>query len=70
MGSTFGQLREGIALHPRATTRISWSLLYLGIAASLVGVLGVLGPDFAQRVAAARAQGLRGRGPAARRSAS
>ena len=27
---------------------IAWSLLYLGITASLVGVLGVLGPDFAQ----------------------
>ena len=47
MGSTLGQLREGIAFI-RANPRISWSLLYLGIAASLVGVLGVLGPDFAQ----------------------
>ena len=27
---------------------IAWSLLYLGITASLIGVLGVLGPDFAQ----------------------
>lgn len=46
MGSTLGQLREGIAFI-RLNPRISWSLVYLGIAASLVGVLGVLGPDFA-----------------------
>jgi MFS family permease len=46
MGSTFAQLREGITFI-RGHPRISWSLLYLGIAASLVGVLGVLGPDFA-----------------------
>jgi MFS family permease len=44
--STLGQLREGIAFI-RANPRISWSLVYLGIAASLVGVLGVLGPTFA-----------------------
>jgi MFS family permease len=46
MGSTIAQLREGIDFireHPM----IGWSLTYLGIAASLVGVLGVLGPDFA-----------------------
>jgi MFS family permease len=46
MGSTLGQLREGIAFI-RANRRITWSLVYLGIAASLVGVLGVLGPGFA-----------------------
>jgi MFS family permease len=46
MGSTVAQLREGISFI-RANPMISWSLLYLGIAASLVGVLGVLGPDFA-----------------------
>ncbi len=46
MGSTIGQLREGIEFI-RDHRMISWSLLYLGIAASLVGVLGVLGPDFA-----------------------
>jgi len=45
-GSTIGQLREGIVFI-RDHRMISWSLLYLGIAASLVGVLGVLGPDFA-----------------------
>jgi MFS family permease len=47
MDSTFGQLREGIA-YIRLNHAITWSLIYLGIAASLVGVLGVLGPDFAQ----------------------
>lgn len=46
MGSTLAQLREGIAFI-RVNRSISWSLLYLGIAASLVGVLGVLGPRFA-----------------------
>ncbi len=46
MGSTLAQLREGIAFI-RDHRSISWSLLYLGIAASLVGVLGVLGPRFA-----------------------
>ena len=47
MGSVFGQLREGIDFI-RENPSISWSLLYLGIAASLVGVLGVLGPKFAK----------------------
>jgi len=47
MDSTLGQLREGIAFI-RANRRIAWSLVYLGIAASLVGVLGVLGPGFAK----------------------
>jgi MFS family permease len=46
MGSTFAQLREGIAFI-RANPMIKWSLIYLGIAASLVGVLGVLGPRVA-----------------------
>jgi MFS family permease len=45
--STFSQLHEGLAFI-RSNRAISWSLVYLGIAASLVGVLGVLGPDFAQ----------------------
>ncbi|MEA2608021.1 MAG: hypothetical protein QOJ75_264 [Chloroflexota bacterium] len=45
--STFAQLREGLAFI-RSNRAIGWSLLYLGITASLVGVLGVLGPDFAQ----------------------
>ena len=42
-----GALGEGIA-YIRANPAISWSLVYLGIAASLVGVIGVLGPSFAQ----------------------
>lgn len=46
IGSTLGQLREGIG-YIRAHPMVGWSLTYLGIAASLIGVLGVLGPDFA-----------------------
>jgi MFS family permease len=44
--SALGQLREGLA-YIRAHREIGWSLVYLGITASLIGVLGVLGPDFA-----------------------
>jgi MFS family permease len=44
---TFSQLSEGAA-YIRANRAISWSLIYLGIAASLVGVIGVLGPSFAR----------------------
>ena len=44
--STFGQLREGMAFI-RANRSITWSLVYLGITASLIGVLGVVGPAFA-----------------------
>ena len=47
VSSIFAQLREGLSFIS-SNRSISWSLLYLGIAASLVGVLGVLGPDFAQ----------------------
>jgi MFS family permease len=46
VGSTLAQLREGISFI-RGHRSISWSLTYLAVAASLVGVLGVLGPDFA-----------------------
>ncbi len=46
-GSTFVQLREGFA-YIRANRSITWSLIYLAVTASLVGVLGVLGPAFAQ----------------------
>lgn len=45
--STFAQLREGFS-YIRANPAIAWSLVYLALAASLVGVLGVLGPAFAQ----------------------
>ena len=44
--ATLDQLREGVA-YIRSNRVVAWSLLYLGIAASLIGVLGVLGPDFA-----------------------
>jgi MFS family permease len=47
MTSTFDQLREGFSFI-RLNRSIGWSLVYLGITASLVGVLGVLGPDFAE----------------------
>lgn len=45
--STFAQLREGLT-YIRGHREIRWSLIYLGVAASLVGVLGVLGPAFAE----------------------
>ncbi len=47
MRLTLEQLREGLSFI-RVNRSIGWSLLYLGITASLVGVLGVLGPDFAE----------------------
>jgi MFS family permease len=47
VGSVVDQLREGLAFI-RTTPKIKWALLYLGIAASLVGVLGVIGPNFAR----------------------
>ncbi len=47
VGSIVAQLREGLDFI-RSNHTVGWSLLYLGITASLVGVLGVLGPDFAQ----------------------
>jgi MFS family permease len=46
VASTLAQLRGGLA-YIRANRSIFWSLSYLGITASLIGVLGVLGPDFA-----------------------
>jgi MFS family permease len=48
VGSVLGQLGEGLG-YIRDHREIRWSLIYLGIAASLVGVLGVLGPNFAQK---------------------
>jgi MFS family permease len=44
--ATFDQVREGIAF-VREHKRIAWSLGYLGIAASLIGVMGAIGPGFA-----------------------
>jgi MFS family permease len=49
VGSVLGQLRDGIA-YIRANPTVAWALTYLGVAASIVGVLGALGPGFAVRV--------------------
>jgi MFS family permease len=43
----FAQLREGIG-YIRDYPTIAWSLAYLGISASLIGVVAVLGPSFAR----------------------
>jgi MFS family permease len=48
VGGTIAQLREGVG-YIREHTSIAWTLVYLGIAAGLVGVIGVLGPSFAQQ---------------------
>ena len=48
LGSVLTQLGDGLG-YIRDHREIRWSLIYLGIAASLVGVLGVLGPNFAQK---------------------
>jgi MFS family permease len=42
----FGQLADGVRFI-RSHRAIAWSLTYLGIAASLIGVLGAIGPGFA-----------------------
>jgi MFS family permease len=57
VGGTFQQLREGMA-YIRDNHSIAWSLTYLGIAASLVGILGVLGPGFAQQTLGLAAKDL------------
>ncbi|HEY7332844.1 MAG TPA: MFS transporter [Candidatus Limnocylindria bacterium] len=44
--AVFDQVREGIVF-VRNNKRIAWSLAYLGIAASLIGVMGAIGPGFA-----------------------
>lgn len=49
VAATFSQLREGLS-YIRHNQSIFWSLSYLAITASLVGVLGVLGPDFAVKI--------------------
>jgi MFS family permease len=46
--TTVKELRDGLTFIS-GHRNISWSLIYLGVAASLVGVLGVLGPSFAER---------------------
>jgi hypothetical protein len=49
------EVREGIAF-VRANRRIAWSLAYLGIAASLIGVMGAIGPGFATDILRLRPQ--------------
>ena len=49
VGSFVSQFREGLGFIA-AQRSVAWSLVYLGIAASVVGVLGSLGPGFATSV--------------------
>ncbi|MEX1294768.1 MAG: MFS transporter [Candidatus Limnocylindrales bacterium] len=49
VAATFAQLREGLG-YIRDHHNIFWSLTYLAITASLIGVLGSLGPAFAADV--------------------
>ena len=44
--AVYDQVSEGIQF-VRDNRRIAWSLAYLGIAASLIGVMGAIGPGFA-----------------------
>jgi MFS family permease len=53
--SVLDELREGVAF-VRSTPRIAWSLTYLGIASSLIGVMGALGPGFATQILRLRAE--------------
>lgn len=46
LSELFAQLREGLAFVRRHRV-IAWSLAYLGISSSLIGVLGAIGPGFA-----------------------
>jgi MFS family permease len=51
----FDQLKEGIAF-VRLHRPIAWSLAYLGIAASLIAVMGAIGPGFATDILLLRPQ--------------
>ncbi len=53
--AVFEQLNEGIAF-VRAHRPIAWSLAYLGIAASLIAVMGAIGPGFATDILRLRPQ--------------
>jgi MFS family permease len=57
MASMAGDLREGVA-YIRENRSIFWSLSYLAISASLIGVMGVLGPAFARDVLGLTGEGL------------
>lgn len=49
VATTFGQLADGLR-YILANRAIFWPLTYLAVTASLIGVLGVLGPGFATQV--------------------
>jgi MFS family permease len=53
--AVFDQVNEGIQF-VREHRQIAWSLAYLGIAASLIGVLGAIGPGFATDILRLRPQ--------------
>ncbi|HEX9634439.1 MAG TPA: MFS transporter [Candidatus Limnocylindria bacterium] len=53
--AVFDQVKEGIEF-VRAHRKIAWSLGYLGIAASLIGVMGAIGPGFATDILLLRPQ--------------
>ena len=57
VNDTLDQLKEGISFISGHHS-VGWSLLYLGITASLIGVLGVLGPDFAREALGLAAKDL------------
>ncbi|HEY4768544.1 MAG TPA: MFS transporter, partial [Candidatus Limnocylindria bacterium] len=44
--AVFEQVREGLAF-VQSNPKTAWSLIYLGIASSLLGVMGAIGPGFA-----------------------
>jgi MFS family permease len=54
-GELFSQLKEGAGFI-RQHRAIAWSLTYLGIAASLIGVLGAIGPGFARDILLLRSE--------------
>ncbi|MEP7041096.1 MAG: MFS transporter [Chloroflexota bacterium] len=53
--AVFDQLKEGVAF-VRSNRAIAWSLAYLGIAASLIAVMGAIGPGFATDILLLRPQ--------------
>lgn len=53
--AVFDEINEGIAF-VRGHRQIAWSLAYLGIAASLIAVMGAIGPGFATDILLLRPQ--------------